>query len=119
LRLLFGQVRSPLILALIAAGALALAMQSLYLLACRSLPRAQPRARPLEQPRGVRQHRHRARLQALFVYVPFMHLVFGSAGLTGVQLAWCAAAAVLVLPEAGLEERRRARRAPARPRTDP
>jgi hypothetical protein len=39
--------------------------------------------------------------------MPFMQAVFGSAPLGARDLAWCAAGAVLVLPVAGWEERRR------------
>ena len=55
----------------------------------------EPRARSLEQPVRVRRHRHGARLQALFVFAPFMQSVFGSAALGARELAWAAAAAAL------------------------
>jgi Ca2+-transporting ATPase len=48
-------------------------------------------------------------LQALYVFAPFMQAVFGSAALDLRELIWAAVAAVVILPVAGLEERRRRR----------
>ena len=66
----------------------------------------EPRARALEQPGRLRSASAIVLgLQALFVYAPFMQAVFGSAALGARELAWAAAAAVVVLPVAGAEER--------------
>jgi hypothetical protein len=49
-------------------------------------------------------------LQARFAFALFMQNVFGSTALGVRELAWAAFAAVVILPVAGLEERRRRRR---------
>ena len=50
-------------------------------------------------------------LQALFVYAPFMHTVFGSEALAAREIAWAAVASLLILPVTWAEERWRVARA--------
>ena len=49
-------------------------------------------------------------LQALYVTLPFMHDVFGSARIDARALALAAAAALVILPVTWVEERWRVRR---------
>jgi calcium-translocating P-type ATPase len=88
----------------------AVALQALYLLACRSLTRPNRALGYWSNPFVYAGIGAVLALQALFVYAPFMHAVFGSAALGGRELAWAAAAALLVLPVTAVEERWRVRR---------
>jgi calcium-translocating P-type ATPase len=88
----------------------AVALQALYLLACRSLTRPNRALGYWSNPFVYAGIGAVLALQALFVYAPFMHAVFGSAALGGRELAWAAAAALLVLPVPAVEERWRVRR---------
>jgi hypothetical protein len=53
-------------------------------------------------------------LQALFVFAPFMHEVFGAAAIDARALAVSVAAALVILPVTWVEERWRVRRAGGR-----
>jgi calcium-translocating P-type ATPase len=88
----------------------AVALQALYLLACRSLTRPNGALGYWSNPFVYAGIGAVLAMQALFVYTPFMHAVFGSAALGGRELAWAAAAALLVLPVTAVEERWRVRR---------
>jgi magnesium-transporting ATPase (P-type) len=90
----------------------AVMLQALYLLACRSLTRPNRELGRWSNPSVYAGIAIVLALQALFTYTPFMQAVFGSAALGARELAWSAAAAVVILPVAGLEERWRARRPP-------
>jgi calcium-translocating P-type ATPase len=87
----------------------AVLLQALYLLACRSLTRPNRELGRWSNPAVYWGIGIVLALQAAFVFAPFMQSVFGSALLGPRELAWCAAGAVLVLPVAGWEERRRRR----------
>jgi Ca2+-transporting ATPase len=85
----------------------AVLLQALYLLACRSLTRANRELGRWSNPAVYWGIGVVLALQAAFIFAPFMHAVFGSAPLGLRELSWCLAGAVLVLPVAGLEERQR------------
>ena len=88
----------------------AVALQAFYLLACRSLVRSNRELGRWSNPSVYAGIATVAVLQALFVFAPPMQRVFGSAALDARELVWAIAAAVIILPVAGLEERwRRAR----------
>ncbi len=88
--------------------------QALYLLACRSLTRSNRELGRWSNPSVYVGIGAVLALQALFVFAPFMHSIFGSADLGAREIAWAAVAAIVILPVAGAEERWRARRATAR-----
>jgi magnesium-transporting ATPase (P-type) len=85
----------------------AVALQALYLIACRSLTRPNRELGHFSNPAVYAGIGTVLALQALFVYAPFMHTVFGSAALGTRELAWCAAAALLIGPVTWVEERAR------------
>jgi calcium-translocating P-type ATPase len=85
-------------------------LQALYLLACRSLTRPNRELGRFSNPSVYLGIGVVLVLQALYVTLPFMHDVFGSARLDGRALALAAAAALVILPVTGVEERGRVRR---------
>jgi magnesium-transporting ATPase (P-type) len=87
----------------------AVLLQALYLIACRSLTRPNRELGHWSNPTVYAGIAAVLALQALFVFAPFMHAIFGSAALGARELAWAAAAATLVLPVTWLEERWRVR----------
>jgi calcium-translocating P-type ATPase len=88
----------------------AVILQAFYLLACRSLTRSNRELGRWSNPSVYIGIAIVLALQALFVYAPFMQAVFGSTAIGVRELAWAAVGAVLILPVAGIEERRRRRR---------
>lgn len=88
----------------------AVLLQALYLLACRSLTRPNRELGHFSNPTIYAGIAAVLVLQALFVFAPFMHSVFGSAALGARELGWAAVAAALVLPVTWVEERWRVRR---------
>jgi magnesium-transporting ATPase (P-type) len=93
----------------------AVLLQALYLITCRSLTRPNRELGHWSNPAVYAGIGAVLALQALFVFAPFMQTVFGSAALGVRELAWAAAAALLVLPVTWVEERWRVRRALNRP----
>jgi calcium-translocating P-type ATPase len=89
----------------------AVLLQALYLITCRSLTRPNRELGRWSNPAVYAGIAAVLALQALFVFAPFMQRVFGSAALGARELAWAAAAALLVLPVTSLEERLQTRRA--------
>jgi calcium-translocating P-type ATPase len=89
----------------------AVLLQALYLIACRSLTRPNRELGYWSNPSVYVGIGVVAALQALFVYAPFMHTVFGSAALGARELLWAAAASTVVGPVTWLEERWRVARA--------
>jgi magnesium-transporting ATPase (P-type) len=87
----------------------AVILQAFYLLACRSLTRSNRELGRWSNPSVYAGIAIVLALQALYVFAPFMQAVFGSAALDLRELIWAAVAAVVILPVAGLEERRRRR----------
>jgi Ca2+-transporting ATPase len=87
----------------------AVLLQAFYLLACRSLTRSNRELGRWSNPSVYAGIAIVLALQALYVFAPFMQAVFGSAALDPRELIWAAVAAVVILPVAGLEERRRRR----------
>lgn len=85
----------------------AVLLQALYLITCRSLTRPNRELGHFSNPAIYVGIGAVLVLQALFVYVPAMQSVFGSAALGPQELLWAAAGALLVLPVTWLEERRR------------
>ena len=85
-------------------------LQAFYLLACRSLTRPNRELGRWSNPSVYAGIGVVLALQALFVYAPFMQAVFGSAALGRASSRGPCAAAVVILPVAGAEERWRARR---------
>jgi len=85
----------------------AVVLQAFYLLACRSLTRSNRELGRWSNPSVYAGIAIVLALQALYVYAPFMQAVFGSTALGVRHVVWAAAAAVVILPVAGLEERRR------------
>ncbi len=83
----------------------AVVLQAFYLLACRSLTRSNRELGRWSNPSVYVGIVVVFGLQALFVYAPFMQAVFGSAPIGLRELASAAAAAVVILPVAGAEER--------------
>jgi magnesium-transporting ATPase (P-type) len=98
----------------------AVMLQALYLLACRSLTRPNRELGRWSNPSVYAGIAVVLVLQALFVFAPFMQAVFGSAALGVRELAWAAAASVVILPVTWAEERwrvtRRSRQARRSPR---
>lgn len=90
----------------------AVLLQALYLLACRSLRRSNRELGWWSNPAVYGGIAVVIVLQALFVGLPAMHDVFGSAALDPRALSLAAAAALLILPVTSLEERWRRRREP-------
>jgi len=89
----------------------AVMLQALYLLTCRSLIRSNRELGRWTNPSVYVGIAAVAALQALFVFAPFMHTIFGSAALGARELGWAAAAALVILPVTWVEERWRAARA--------
>ena len=89
----------------------AVLLQAVYLLTCRSLTRPNRDLGRWSNPSIYVGIAVVLALQALFVYAPFTHTVFGSAALGPRELAWAAAAALLILPVTWFEERWRVARA--------
>jgi len=89
----------------------AVLLQALYLLACRSLTRPNRELGRWSNPSVYVGIAVVLALQALFVYAPFMHAVFGSAALGARELAWAGAAALVIVPVTWVEERWRVERA--------
>ena len=71
----------------------AVVLQALYLLACRSLTRPNRELGHWSNPSVYAGIAVVLVLQALFVFAPFMHAVFGSAAIGARELAWAGAAA--------------------------
>jgi magnesium-transporting ATPase (P-type) len=85
-------------------------LQALYLLGCRSLTRPNRELGRWSNPSVYAGIAIVLALQALFVFAPFMQALFGSAALGARELAWAAAAAVVILPVTWVEERWRVAR---------
>lgn len=92
----------------------AVLLQALYLLSCRSLTRSNREIGLWSNPLIYAGIGLVLALQALFVFAPFMHDVFGSTDLSVRALVWAAAGALALLPVTALEERWRVRRAAQR-----
>jgi len=88
----------------------AVLLQALYLLTCRSLTRSNRELGRWNNPSVYVGIAGVLALQALFVFAPFMHSVFGSASLGVRELVWAAVAAAAILPVTWLEERWRVAR---------
>jgi Ca2+-transporting ATPase len=88
----------------------AVLLQALYLIACRSLTRPNRELGYWSNPSVYVGIGVVLVLQALFVYAPFMHTVFGSAALGARELLWAAVASTVVGPVTWLEERWRVAR---------
>jgi Ca2+-transporting ATPase len=88
----------------------AVVLQAFYLLACRSLTRPNRELGRWSNPSVYAGIAIVLALQALYVFAPFMQAVFGSTAIGVRELVWAAAAAVVILPVAGAEERWRRRR---------
>jgi magnesium-transporting ATPase (P-type) len=89
----------------------AVLFQALYLIACRSLTRPNREIGHWSNPSVYVGIAVVLALQALFVFAPFMQAIFGSAALGARELAWAAAASLVVMPVTWAEERWRVRRA--------
>jgi magnesium-transporting ATPase (P-type) len=87
----------------------AVLLQAWYLVACRSLTRPNRELGHWSNPAVYAGIGVVLGLQALFVFAPFMQAVFGSAALGARELAWAAAAAMVVMPVSWVEERWRTR----------
>jgi magnesium-transporting ATPase (P-type) len=88
----------------------AVLLQALYLLACRSLTRPNRELGRWSNPAVQVGIAVVLALQALYVWAPFMHDIFGAAALDGRALAAAAIGALAILPVTWAEERwRRAR----------
>jgi calcium-translocating P-type ATPase len=87
----------------------AVLLQALYLITCRSLTRPNRELGHFSNPLVFAGIGGVLALQALFVFAPFMHTVFGSAALGARELAWALAGALVILPVTSLEERWRVR----------
>jgi calcium-translocating P-type ATPase len=85
----------------------AVLLQALYLITCRSLTRPNRELGHFSNPAIYAGIGAVLALQALFVYLPVLQTVFGSAALGGRELLWAAAGAALVLPVTWVEERLR------------
>ncbi len=88
----------------------AVLLQALYLLTCRSLTRPNREIGRWSNPSVYAGIGVVLLLQALFVTLPFMHEVFGSALIDARALTASAAAALIILPVTWVEERWRVRR---------
>jgi magnesium-transporting ATPase (P-type) len=88
----------------------AVALQALYLLACRSLTRPNRELGRWSNPSVYAGIAIVLALQALFVFAPFMQSLFGSAALGPRELVWAGAASVIILPVTWVEERWRVSR---------
>jgi calcium-translocating P-type ATPase len=88
----------------------AVLLQALYLLTCRSLTRPNREIGRWSNPSVYAGIGVVLLLQALYVALPFMHGVFGSARIDSQALASAAAAALIILPVTWVEERWRVRR---------
>ncbi len=89
--------------------------QVLYMLECRSLHGSLLSAGLRSNPAVVPGVLGVLGLQALFVYAPFMHRVFGTAALDPEDLAKAAAVALVVIPAMALEKALSRRQATPRP----
>ena len=85
-------------------------LQALYLLTCRSLTRPNREIGRWSNSSVYAGLGEVLVLQGLYVTVPFMHDVFGSALIDARALAVSAAAALVILPVTWVEERWRVRR---------
>ena len=90
----------------------AVLLQAVYLLTCRSLTRPTREIGRWSNPAVYVGILAVLVLQALFLTLPLMHDLCGSAQISPRALAWAAGASLLILPVVGLEERWRARREP-------
>jgi calcium-translocating P-type ATPase len=88
----------------------AVLLQALYLLTCRSLTRPNREIGRWSNPSVYAGIGVVLLLQALYVTLPFMHEVFGSALIDARALTLSAAAALIILPVTWVEERWRVRR---------
>jgi calcium-translocating P-type ATPase len=88
----------------------AVVLQALYLLACRSLTRPNRELGRWSNPAVQAGIGIVLALQALYVFAPFMHTVFGSTPLDARAIALATVAALVILPLTWLEERWRVRR---------
>jgi len=88
----------------------AVLLQALYLLTCRSLTRPNREIGRWSNPSVYAGIGVVLLLQLLYVTLPFMHEVFGSALIDARALAVSAAAALIILPVTWVEERWRVRR---------
>ena len=88
----------------------AVLLQALYLLTCRSLTRPNREIGRWSNPSVYAGIGVVLLLQALYVTLPFMHEVFGSALIDARALTVSAAAALIILPVTWVEERWRVRR---------
>jgi calcium-translocating P-type ATPase len=89
----------------------AVLLQALYLLTCRSLTRPNREIGRWSNPAVYAGILAVLVLQALFLTLPFMHDLCGSAQLDLQALAWAGGASLLILPVTWLEERWRVSRA--------
>jgi calcium-translocating P-type ATPase len=88
----------------------AVLLQALYLLTCRSLTRPNREIGRWSNPFVYVGIAIVVALQALFVFAPFMHDLFGSAPIDARAIAVSLLAALVILPVTGVEERWRVRR---------
>jgi calcium-translocating P-type ATPase len=88
----------------------AVLLQAFYLVGCRSLTRPNRELGYWSNPSIYAGIAAVLALQVLFVYLPVMQTVFGSAALGGRELLWAAVGAALVVPVTWAEERWRVRR---------
>ena len=88
----------------------AVLLQALYLLTCRSLTRPNREIGRWSNPSVYAGIGVVLLLQALYVTLPFMHEIFGSARIDSRALAYAAAGALVILPVTWVEERWRVRR---------
>jgi calcium-translocating P-type ATPase len=88
----------------------AVLLQALYLLACRSLTRPNRELGHWSNPAVYAGIGVVLVLQALFIFAPFMHTVFGSDALGAREIAWAAVASLVILPVTSAEERWRVAR---------
>jgi magnesium-transporting ATPase (P-type) len=88
----------------------AVLLQALYLLTCRSLTRPNREIGRWSNPSVYVGIGAVLLLQVLYITLPFMHEVFGSALIDARALAVSAAAALIILPVTWVEERWRVRR---------
>jgi calcium-translocating P-type ATPase len=88
----------------------AVLLQALYLLTCRSLTRPNREIGRWSNPSVYAGIGVVLLLQALYITLPFMHEVFGSALIDARALTVSAAAALIILPVTWVEERWRVRR---------
>jgi calcium-translocating P-type ATPase len=99
----------------------AVLLQAFYLLACRSLTRPNREIGRWSNPFVYVGIGVVVALQALFVFAPFMHAVFGAAAIDARALAVALLASLVILPVTWVEERwrvRRLRSSPAQVRGD-